>query len=99
LIYEGDFNQGAREGKGQLLKEEVFELKGDFFSERPNGICKVMLTNGDEFRGKFVYGVRYGFGTLAYGRGDKQETGFWNQNILKEKVYPDQHVCRDEDDD
>ena len=46
LVYEGQFNDAVREGKGILALEGIFELDGDFKNDLPHGICRCKLENG-----------------------------------------------------
>jgi hypothetical protein len=48
----------------------------------------VKFVNGDIFNGKFVYGVKYGFGAMQYYGSSVEESGFWYNDRLKERVSP-----------
>ena len=86
-VYEGDFVNGKRIGKGKLTwpSGEVYE--GNFVNGKIIGKGKYTWPNGEVYEGDFVNGKRTGKGKLTWANGDVYEGDFRNGKITGKGKY------------
>ena len=79
-IYEGDFINSKREGKGVLTIKGVEVYEGELKNDQRNGKGISMYINGDKYEGNFLNSVRGGPGTYTYKDGSFY-TGDFKDNM------------------
>ena len=80
MIYEGEFVEGYRHGKGILKAPNSMKFEGDFTNERPNGNGDLTYENGDNYIGTFKDGEKDGFGTMKLAEEHKVIIGKWEKD-------------------
>jgi uncharacterized caspase-like protein len=76
--YEGDFNEGLKQGAGTYTWENGDRYQGQFANDRPDGKGRYQFANGDIYEGEVKAGVIVGRGTYASKNGDVFEGSFLN---------------------
>ncbi|MGZ5039561.1 MAG: caspase family protein [Usitatibacter sp.] len=74
--YEGDFNDGLKQGQGTYIWDNGDRYDGRFANDRPDGIGKYHFANGDSYEGEVKGGVIAGRGTYLSKNGDVFEGSF-----------------------
>jgi hypothetical protein len=74
--YEGDFNEGLKQGEGTYVWDNGDRYEGHFASDRPDGRGKYRFANGDTYEGEVKGGVIAGRGTYVAKSGDVFEGSF-----------------------
>ncbi len=59
-VYEGEFKDGVKEGKGKLIFFEGGIYDGDFKDDQASGKGKLILPNGEVYEGDFRGGINSG---------------------------------------
>ncbi|WMJ75543.1 hypothetical protein RCC89_20620 [Cytophagaceae bacterium ABcell3] len=79
-IYEGEWKNNQRHGKGfQKFKNgEVYE--GDWRNDKREGSGIYTFRNGDYYKGEWKANKRDGFGTVVSARGDTLVHGYWKED-------------------
>ena len=76
--YEGDFNEGLKQGDGTYTWENGDRYQGHFANDRPDGKGRYQFANGDVYEGEVQSGVIIGRGTYTSKNGDVFEGSFLN---------------------
>jgi hypothetical protein len=76
--YEGEFNEGLKQGEGTYTWENGDRYQGRFASDRPDGRGKYQFANGDTYEGEVQLGVIVGRGSYASKNGDVFDGSFEN---------------------
>jgi uncharacterized caspase-like protein len=74
--YEGEFNEGLKQGEGTYVWENGDRYQGRFTADRPDGRGKYSFANGDAYEGEVQGGVIVGRGTYASKNGDVFDGSF-----------------------
>lgn len=80
--YEGEFKNGAREGKGKEITRNGEEYDGDWVDDRKHGFGIGIDANGHEFAGEFKKGVRSGEFKERFARGVGDIEGVYEDGEL-----------------
>lgn len=80
-VYEGDFANEKRTGKGKLTWPNGDVYEGDFVNGERTGKGKYTWSNGDVYEGDFVNGKRTGKGKYTWPSGVVYEGDFRNNEI------------------
>jgi hypothetical protein len=75
--YEGEFNEGLKQGEGTYVWENGDRYQGHFANDRPDGRGKYQFANGDSYEGEVKLGVIIGRGTYVAKSGDVFEGSFY----------------------
>ena len=75
--YEGEFNEGLKQGEGTYVWENGDRYQGHFANDRPDGRGKYQFANGDSYDGEVKLGVIIGRGTYLAKSGDVFEGSFY----------------------
>jgi hypothetical protein len=67
-FYEGDWNDGVREGQG-FLKTPIGEYIGEFSAGKKQGQGKDTFASGSTYSGQFDDNQRHGYGVISYSDG------------------------------
>ncbi|WP_340400454.1 stalk domain-containing protein [Paenibacillus sp. FSL H8-0079] len=78
LIYEGNFEDGLKSGKGTYYSKDVTYV-GDFKNDKPNGIGTFTFSNGSSFVGESEDGKIGSYGTFILTDGSKYVGSFKDQ--------------------
>jgi uncharacterized caspase-like protein len=76
--YDGEFNEGLKQGKGTYVWENGDRYEGTFATDRADGRGKYQFSNGDTYEGDVKAGVIVGRGTYVAKNGDVFEGSFAN---------------------
>jgi uncharacterized caspase-like protein len=76
--YEGEFDEGLKQGQGVYIWDNGDRYDGHFASDRPDGLGKYHFANGDSYEGQVKAGVIMGRGTYTAKNGDVFEGSFAN---------------------
>jgi hypothetical protein len=76
--YEGDFNEGLKQGEGTYVWENGDRYQGHFAADRPDGKGKYQFANGDAYEGEVQAGVINGRGSYTSKNGDVFDGSFLN---------------------
>ncbi len=74
--YEGEFQDGLKQGQGKYQWENGDRYEGSFADDRPDGKGKYQFANGDTYEGEVKAGVIAGRGTYVTRSGDRIEGSF-----------------------
>ncbi len=74
--YEGEFNEGLKQGEGTYVWENGDRYQGRFTADRPDGQGKYQFANGDAYEGDVQAGVINGRGSYTSRNGDVFEGSF-----------------------
>ncbi len=80
-IYEGEWKDDKRNGRGKLTWANGDVYEGDFKNDKRNGRGKETYDNGDFYEGEFKNGKVHGRGKETYANGDVYE-GEWKDDKL-----------------
>ena len=69
-VYEGDFVDNVKTGKGKITLDEGSVLEGDFIDGKLNGKGKKTFSNGWCFEGDFVNNLQEGKGQSKHANGE-----------------------------
>mmetsp|Transcript_21327 Transcript_21327/g.24786 ORF Transcript_21327/g.24786 Transcript_21327/m.24786 type:complete len:238 (+) Transcript_21327:40-753(+) len=75
-IYEGDFFDGRRKGKGKYFYKNGDVYDGDWVDNMKHGFGKLTYKDKGEYYGFFENGRRHGEGQMNYPNGDTY-SGWW----------------------
>jgi hypothetical protein len=84
--YTGACKNGKPNGKGKAVGTDSYE--GNFVAGVPDGQGIYRWSNGNEFTGWFVKGLKDGIGKLVYKRADQKDSvveGLWKKDIYSGK--------------
>ena len=76
-VYEGDYVNGYRHGKGKMILNNGIVYEGDFVEDKCQGKGKLVLANGASYEGDFVNDYFNGKGKLVYENGDVYEGDYF----------------------
>jgi len=76
--YEGEFNEGLKQGQGTYFWENGDKYEGHFAADRPDGKGRYAFANGDTYEGAVQLGVIVGRGAYTTKAGDVFEGSFAN---------------------
>ena len=76
--YEGEFNEGLKQGEGTYVWENGDRYTGHFSADRPDGKGRYQFGNGDTYEGEVQSGVIVGRGTYTTKGGDVFEGSLAN---------------------
>jgi hypothetical protein len=79
-IYEGDFFEGEKSGKGKTFHKKGEIYIGEMKNDMRNGKGILYKKNGEFFEGNFENGIKKGEGTLIYSNGCKL-FGLWDDDF------------------
>ena len=68
LGYEGDWNNGVKEGRG-LLKTEIGSYYGEFLAGKKHGQGSDTFASGSKYTGHFFENQRHGHGVMTHSNG------------------------------
>jgi uncharacterized caspase-like protein len=74
--YEGEFQDGAKQGQGKAEWESGDRYEGSFAADHPDGRGRFQFANGDSYEGEVKAGVIAGRGTYVTRAGDRIEGNF-----------------------
>ena len=74
--YDGEFNEGLKQGEGTYVWENGDRYQGHFSADRPDGRGRYQFANGDAYEGEVQLGVILGRGTYTTKGGDTFEGSF-----------------------
>ncbi|HEX4331140.1 MAG TPA: caspase family protein [Usitatibacter sp.] len=74
--YEGEFNEGLKQGEGTYVWENGDRYHGHFAADRPDGTGRYQFVNGDTYEGDVQLGVIVGRGAYTTKSGDTFEGSF-----------------------
>ena len=80
-IYEGDFRNGKRTGKGIFYWKDGNVYKGDFVNGKRSGKGILRFVDGYVYEGEFLDGKRSGKGVFRFVNGDTYEGDFVNDEM------------------
>mmetsp|Transcript_26936 Transcript_26936/g.36010 ORF Transcript_26936/g.36010 Transcript_26936/m.36010 type:complete len:94 (+) Transcript_26936:637-918(+) len=78
-LYQGEYKEGERHGKGKLSLLNGNVVEGDFSGDKPNGHCVYTWANGNRYEGQMVDGDIEGRGRLDFQAGGYYE-GEWHKD-------------------
>ena len=76
--YEGEWNDGLKQGQGVYMWENGDRYEGHFAADRPDGKGKYHFANGDAYDGDVQAGIITGRGSYTSKNGDVFEGSFVN---------------------
>ena len=85
--YEGEWNDGLKQGQGVYVWENGDRYDGAFAGDRPDGKGKYRFANGDAYDGEVKQGVISGRGVYVARNGDTFEGPFSNGKLEGVGVY------------
>jgi hypothetical protein len=85
--YEGEFNEGLKQGHGVYEWDNGDRYEGSFAGDRPDGKGKYKFANGDAYEGEVKQGVISGRGVYVARNGDTFEGPFANGKLEGVGVY------------
>ena len=74
--YEGEFNEGLKQGEGTYTWDNGDRYQGRFSNDRPDGRGRYQFANGDSYEGDVKSGIIVGRGTYNSKNGDVFEGSF-----------------------
>ena len=74
--YEGEWNDGLKQGEGTYVWENGDRYQGHFAADRPDGKGRYQFGNGDAYEGEVQAGVINGRGAYSSKNGDVFEGSF-----------------------
>ncbi|HET9652336.1 MAG TPA: caspase family protein, partial [Usitatibacter sp.] len=85
--YEGEWNEGLKQGRGVYQWENGDRYEGTFAGDRPDGKGVYRFANGDSYEGEVKQGVISGRGVYVARNGDAFEGPFANGKLDGVGVY------------
>jgi hypothetical protein len=85
--YEGDWNEGVKQGHGVYVWDNGDRYEGTFAGDRPDGKGTYKFSNGDSYDGEVKQGVIAGRGIYVARNGDTFEGPFTNGKLEGVGVY------------
>lgn len=85
--YEGEWNDGLKQGQGVYVWENGDRYEGSFAGDRPDGKGKYTFANGDAYDGEVKQGVIAGRGVYVARNGDTFEGPFSDGKLEGVGVY------------
>src|SRR5512145_681773 len=82
FIYEGNFVNGLREGRGMLKGADGSWFDGMWVKDKFEGQGTYVWPNGAKYIGAWTNGVQNGYGIYFYTNGDKY-TGYFKDNLFE----------------
>lgn len=80
-VYEGEWKENLRHGKGTLYLESGSKYVGDFRDDFMDGFGTYYFSNGNVYEGEFVKDFFNGKGKMTYANGDVYEGDFVNDRM------------------
>jgi len=80
-LYEGQWSDDKRHGKGRMDWKNGAVYEGDWFNNKSHGVGRIVYPNGDGFQGQGEYGLRHGQGRCWW-RGGASYEGFFFENRI-----------------
>ena len=89
LVYEGEFSNGHKNGKGKEYDNNRLIFEGEYINGERNGYGKEYYDNEKlKFEGEYHYGIRNGKGKEYYKNGElKFEGEYINGKMYEGKIY------------
>ena len=89
LVYEGEFSNGHKNGKGKEYDNNRLIFEGEYINGERNGYGKEYYDNEKlKFEGEYHYGIRNGKGKEYYKNGElKFEGEYINGKMYEGKMY------------
>ena len=89
LIFEGEFSNGHKNGKGKEYDNNRLIFEGEYINGERNGYGKEYYDNKKlKFEGEYHYGIRNGKGKEYYKNGElKFEGEYINGKMYEGKMY------------
>jgi len=85
-VYEGQYSNGKRHGKGKMLYPNGDTYQGEWENDKMNGegtyIYFTAKGEADVFSGTWVSGVKQGVGTYEFGVDKSQLVGNWEAGAI-----------------
>ena len=78
--YEGEWNQGVKEGQGEIILECGTIYTGSFYANQMHGFGKYVSSEGWVYEGDFVSGIREGQGLYTFVNGSTYD-GQWVNGV------------------
>ncbi len=85
--YEGEFNEGLKQGRGVYVWDNGDRYEGLFAGDRPDGDGKYQFANGDRYEGQVSQGAINGRGVYVSRNGDTFEGPFASGKLNGVGVY------------
>ena len=86
-VYEGEFVDGKRNGKGKYTYADGTVYEGDFIDGNFNGKGKYTFANGDVYEGDFIDDKRTGKGKYTFANGTVYEGDFVDDSFTGKGKY------------
>jgi len=82
FVYEGNFLNGLREGRGMLKGKDGSWYDGMWTGDKFQGQGTYVWPNGAKYVGAWEKGIQSGYGIYFYVNGDKY-TGYFKDNLFE----------------
>ncbi|CAK94979.1 unnamed protein product (macronuclear) [Paramecium tetraurelia] len=90
-IYEGEWLNQQKDGKGKFTWKDGSYFEGDFVQDKAMGIGKLVHVNGDSYEGEWKNDMAHGHGVFNHFRGVKY-AGQWKYDLQDgegQETWPD----------
>lgn len=80
--FEGNYENGAKQGVGKMTFPNGDIYHGEWKEDKMSGDGSFMYANGDIFSGRFESGIRSGKGTYEFAEDKSLLVGNWTDNSI-----------------